>query len=145
MVPRTFAEDYARGVARENNKLQTVNELMGRAMVKTKPATHAMDYVATDDPGVFGEYKYRFGYTYEDIKNKYGGTAWIGLNKIDYLKANKAKSTFFWEFPDGLYKAEYDEEFHTYPTKFHARNREDKSNDASWVVLVPFSKLVRVD
>jgi len=113
-------------------------------MKKTDNPLHPMDYVATNDPLQFGEHKYRYGYTYEAIKKWYGGTAWIGLNKINYLRDVKGKATFFWEFPDGIYKADYDNEFHTFNTKFHARDRPDKTNDASWVVEVPFSKLIRV-
>jgi hypothetical protein len=143
---RTFAEDYARGTAREDANLERIAKLMGKGMKKTSDTNkvHPMDYVAEDDPTHFGEHKYRYGYTYEAIKKYYGGTAWIGLNKINYLRDVKGKATFFWEFPDGLFKADYDEEFHTFNTKFHSRDRPDKANDASWVVEVPFSKLVRV-
>ncbi|NBU34246.1 hypothetical protein EBZ38_10920 [bacterium] len=144
MATRTFAEDYAKGVARENENLSKITKLMGRGMRKTTDEKHPMDFVALDDPLQYGEHKYRYGYTYEAIKKYYGGTAWIGLNKINYLKDNNARATFFWEFPDGLYKADYDAEFHTFPTKFHRRDRPDKKNDASWVVEVPLSKLVKV-
>ena len=142
---RTFAEDYAKGTARELENLERIKKLMGRGMAKTTLPTHVMDFVSEDDPDVYAEHKYRYGYTYERIKKYHGGTAWIGLNKIEFLRDKKGrKGTFFFEFPDGLFKAEYDEEFHTFPTKFHRRDRPDKKNDASWIVEVPFSKLVRV-
>jgi hypothetical protein len=141
---RTFAEDYAVGTKRQTENLGRITTLMGRGMREIEDPMSPMDFVAEDDPQLFGEHKYRYGYTYEAIKKWYGGTAWIGLNKIQYLKDKKANATFFFEFPDGLFKAVYDEEFHTYKTKFHARNRPDKKNDASWVVEIPFSKLVKV-
>jgi hypothetical protein len=138
---RTFAEDLAMGVARQNQQLTKVSMLMGRNMTEVADPMSAMDFVADDDPLQFGEYKYRPGYNYSYIKKFCGGTVWIGKNKIDYLKSVGGKARFFWEFPDGTYYADYNEEFHTYPTKFHSRNRSDKSNDGSMVVEVPMDKL----
>lgn len=144
MTTRTFAEDLARGTHRELENLTRIQRLMGRTMKKTTDNYHPMDFVSEDDPNQYAEHKYRYGYTYEAIQKWYGGTAFIGLNKINFLRNTSGKATFFWEFQDGLYKAEYDLEYHTFPTKLVARNRSDKENDESWVVEVPFSKLVKV-
>jgi hypothetical protein len=141
---RTFAEDLAMGVARQNQQLNKVSQLMGRSMSEVADPMSAMDFVADNDPLQFGEYKFRPGYSFNYIKNNCGGTVWIGKNKIDYLKKVGGKARFFWEFPDGMYSADYNEEFHTYPTKYHARNRTDKKNDGSYVVEVPMDKLTNV-
>ena len=141
---RTFAEDYAMGVRRQGERLNKVSELMGRNMIEIKDTMSVMDYVAEDDANQYGEYKYRATYTYDYIKNFCGGTAMIGKNKIDFLKEKNGRARFFWEFKDGIYYADYDEEFHTYKTRYHSRNRSDKSNDGSVVVDVPFSRLIKV-
>lgn len=141
---RNFADDLAMGVRRQGEQLNKVSQLMGRNMVEIADPMSAMDFVADDDPLQYGEYKYRPGYTFNYIKNNCGGNVWIGKNKIDYLKRVGGRATFFWEFPDGTYRADYNEEFHTYPTKYHARNRADKKNDGSMVVEVPMDKLTNV-
>ncbi|NBV77802.1 hypothetical protein EBR66_06580 [bacterium] len=143
-MSRTFTEDYANGVSQQHKNQRRITKLMGCPMKATENNFHPMDFVDEDDDKHFGEHKWRGNISYDTLLNKCGGTVWIGLNKINYLRENRGRATFFWELSDGLYKADYDEEFHTFPTQFHARNRPDKSNDASWVVDVPLTKLVKV-
>lgn len=143
-MARNFADDYARGIEEQNRNLERIISIMGRPMKSVEDPMSPMDFVDEADDKQFAEHKWRGNFSYDVIANRCGGTVWVGLNKIDYLKSVGGKCDFFFQFSDGLYKAVYEEEFHTYPTQYHARNRADKRNDGSVVINIPVSKLVLV-
>ena len=148
-MSRTFAEDLARGIQRQNEIAPKLIRLMNREMVPTSVSTHEMDWVSPEDERVFAEFKGREDYTAEYIDKYCGGTVWIGKNKIDYLKKVGGVCDFFWGFKDSLWRMRYDETtanaIHRCKSRLHARNRADKANDKSVVMDIPFTMLTLVE
>lgn len=144
MNTRTFSEDYARGISAEGRNQSKISNWLKKTVEKTTDPYHPMDFTVKDDSSHYAEHKDRSTFSYATLRDKCGGTVFIGKNKIDYLKKNNATATFFFELKDGIYKATYDEEFHTYPTRFHERGRPDKRNDGSWIVEIPLTKLTKL-
>lgn len=142
---RTFAEDLKRGLERESVVRPRIATFMNRKMVKTTDPYHPMDFVDEEDANQYGEHKDRSTFTYATLRDKCGGTVWVGKNKVDYIaKTPGARCDFFFSLKDGLYKATFDDEFPKFPSRFHARDRPDKKNDGGYVVDIPLTKLVKV-
>lgn len=141
MFSATFAADYVLGTANEVSVKQKLEKFLGEPLVR-RGGMSLFDYDNNDETKmIFSEVKTR------RIRHDAYPTAIIGGNKVDEAQRNpKNTYWFFFDYVDGLYGIQYDEEkFSQYErTEYSRGDRPDFHNRPQECVFIPSSDLVRV-
>ena len=141
MFSATFAADYALGTANEVSVKQKLEKFLGEPLVR-RGGMSLFDYDNNDETKmIFSEVKTR------RIRHDAYPTAIIGGNKVDEAQRNpKNTYWFFFDYVDGLYGIQYDEEkFSQYERSEYSRgDRPDFHNRPQDCFFIPSGDLVRV-
>lgn len=136
---RTFAEDYARGLASESAKKSAIESITGCEMFKAPNTFAPLDF-SNDGKTIYAELKTRF------IKHDQYDTALISASKIDHCNDPTKEYYFVWAYNDGLFYLKYNkEEWSKFECKDFCRNntRADYNDRPQRTYYIPYQSLTR--
>ena len=137
-MPRTFAEDYEKGLENEERVRVVLEECFEEPLTKLDPK-HPMDYLA---PGGYFEIKGR-GFH----KDKYE-TTMIPYSKVRWAdEKTSIPVTFVFSFTDGIYYIHYNpDQFKEYDIMdFQRRARPDHFDREQLYCYIPISDLTKIE
>jgi hypothetical protein len=142
---RSFARDYAAGIAAEGTHKNELETFFGTGLVKDTNRLSAFDF-HNEAKTLFVELKTR------NISHDRWPTALIGASKVEHakrgLKEDPTKRYYFvWIYRDGIYYLPYEEElWSAFETgEFQRNERADRTEVPCATTFIPHQALLRYE